>query len=127
MSEEKPYTAGGLTRVINATRYSMQGIASAWENEAAFRQEFMMAVVLIPLGLWLGENGVERALLVGGVLLVLLVELLNSALENVVDRFGDEHHVLAGRAKDQGSAAVMVAILILVACWALILFPRLLD
>jgi diacylglycerol kinase (ATP) len=113
---------GGITRIIQASGYSWQGLRSAWRHEAAFRQEIWLALLLVPLGLYLGDGGVEKALLVASVLLVPLVELLNSALEAVVDRFGGEQHELSGRAKDQGSAAVTVAILITITVWGLVLF-----
>ena len=112
---------GGFTRIINASRYSWQGLRAAWRHEAAFRQEIWLAVVLVPLGLYLGNGGVEKALLVSSVLLLPLVELLNSALEAVVDRLGEEHHELSGRAKDMGSAAVGVAILVMIVVWVLLL------
>jgi diacylglycerol kinase (ATP) len=117
-------TSGGLTRIARAFRYSFQGLRAAFRHEAAFRQELMLAFPLLPLGLWLGEGGVERALLVGSWLLVLIVELLNSAMEATVDRFGPEHHALSGRAKDMGSAAVMLSICLAMLVWTLILVPR---
>ena len=116
--------ATGIRRLINATRYSWQGLAAAARHEAAFRQELLLAVVLLPLGLWLGANGVERALLAGGVLLVLIVELLNSGVEAAVDRISAEHHELAKRAKDYGSAAVMLSLVLTGGVWALVLLPR---
>lgn len=112
----------GLKRILQAAVYSWQGMAAAYRYEEAFRQETWLAVMLIPVGLWLGESGVEKALLVGTTLLVLLVEILNSALEAVVDRFGGDLHDLSGRAKDMGSAAVFIAIVILVVVWMLVLF-----
>ena len=112
----------GIARIIKATGYSWQGLRAAWRNEAAFREEVLLALVLLPLGLWLGDGGVEKALLVASVLLLLLVELLNSAVEAVVDRFGGEWHELSGRAKDMASAAVALAILRLAATWILVLF-----
>ncbi len=87
-------TSGGLTRILRAFGYSLQGLRAAFRHEAAFRQELVLAVLLLPLGLWLGEGGVERALLAGSWVLVLIVELLNSAIEATVDRFGPEHHEL---------------------------------
>jgi diacylglycerol kinase (ATP) len=117
--------ATGLRRILNATRYSLEGIAAAARHEAAFRQELLLAAVLVPLGLWLGADGVERALLAGSVLMVLVVELLNSAVEAVVDRASPEHHELAKRAKDYGSAAVMVALAVTGLVWVLLLLPRL--
>ena len=112
----------GLTRIIKATQYSWQGICAAYRHEAAFRQEIWLCLALLPLGIYLGENGAERALLVASVALIPLIEIVNSAIEAVVDRFGDEHHELSGRAKDMGSAAVMLAIGIAAAVWGLILF-----
>jgi diacylglycerol kinase (ATP) len=117
--------ATGLRRLINATRNSLEGLAAAMRHEAAFRQELLLAAVLVPLGLWLGENGVERALLVGTVLMMLVVELLNSAIEAVVDRVSLENHELAKRAKDYGSAAVMMALAATAAVWLSLLLPRL--
>lgn len=114
----------GLTRIIKAAGYSMAGLKAAFVNEAAFRQELALSAVMIPAGLWLGQSGVERALLVGSLLLVLMVELLNSGIEAVVDRFGGEHHTLSGRAKDIGSAAVFVALLNVGVVWGLVLFAR---
>jgi diacylglycerol kinase (ATP) len=114
----------GLTRVIKAAGYSMAGLKAAFVNEAAFRQELALSVIMIPAGLWLGQTGVERALLVGSLLLVLMVELLNSGIEAVVDRFGGEHHTLSGRAKDIGSAAVFVALFNVLVVWGLVLFTR---
>ncbi|CAG0999043.1 undecaprenol kinase [Burkholderiales bacterium] len=117
----------GLHRLINAFRYSRDGLAAVWRNEAAFRQEVGLALIAIPLGLWLGRDGTERALLVGSLLLVLVVELLNSAVEAVVDRVSEERHELSKRAKDAGSAAVLVALVFTVAVWGLILVPRYLS
>ncbi len=111
----------GIKRIIRAGGYSWSGLCAAFRHEAAFRQELALCLLLIPLGLWLGETGVERALLVGSLLLVLMVELLNSAVEAVVDRIGAEPHELSGRAKDLGSAAVFVALLNVVVIWALVL------
>ncbi|HOP16519.1 MAG: diacylglycerol kinase [Gammaproteobacteria bacterium] len=116
---------GGLTRIIRAFGYSFQGFYACYRYEAAFRQETLVAAVLVPLGLWLGGNGVERSLLVGSWLLVMIVELLNSAIEATVDRFGPGQHELSGRAKDIGSAAVFLAISLATAVWGLILVPRL--
>ena len=112
----------GIVRIIRATRYSWQGIRAAYRHEEAFRQETWLCLVLVPLGLYLGDGGVEKALLAASVLLLPLVEILNSALEAVVDRVGEERHELSGRAKDMGSAAVALAILVMVLVWGLILF-----
>jgi diacylglycerol kinase (ATP) len=126
MESESPFKGKtGLQRVLNATRYSLEGFAAAARHEDAFRQELMLAVILVPLGLWLGNGGVERALLVGSVLLVLVVELLNSAVEATVDRVSLEDHRLAKRAKDLGSAAVMMSLVMVAAVWLVILLPRL--
>ncbi len=114
--------ATGLTRVFNAAGYSWLGLKAAFKYEAAFRQELALCVTLVPVGLWLGDTGVERALLIGSLLLVLIVELLNSAIEAVVDRFGGEYHELSGRAKDIGSAAVFIALLNVFVMWALVIF-----
>ena len=116
---------GGLTRIIRAFGYSFQGFRACYRHEAAFRQEALVAAALLPLGLWLGDSGAERSLLVGSWLLVMIVELLNSAIEATVDRFGPEHHKLSGRAKDIGSASVFLAISLAVLVWGLILLPRL--
>ena len=113
--------ATGLTRLVRAFGYSLRGLAAAFRHEAAFRQELAATLVLVPLALWLGENGVERALLAGSWLLVPVVELLNSGLEAIVDRASPEHHELAGRAKDMGSAAVLLAIGLAGLVWALVL------
>jgi len=111
----------GLQRLLNATRYSFSGLAEAARHEDAFRQELMLAAVLVPLGLWLGASGVERALLAGSVLLVPVVELLNSAVEAALDRVSAEEHPLAKRAKDYGSAAVMLSLVNVAAVWLLVL------
>ena len=111
-------------RILKATQWSLQGLRAAWLHESSFRLEVYLLVVLGPLGLWLGANGVERALLVGSCMLVLSVELLNSAVEAVIERYGAEFHELAGRAKDMGSAAVFVVMLNVVLTWGLILAPR---
>ena len=113
--------ASGFKRIIAATQYSWRGLRAAYKHEAAFREELWASVILIPLGFWLGQNGVEKALLIGTVLLLPLVEILNSAIEAVVDRIGEGHHELSGRAKDMGSAAVAIAILLLIVVWILVL------
>ena len=111
-----------LLRLIKAFGYSFRGLRAAFVNEAAFRQEVILSLVLIPLGLWLGATGLERALLAGSVLLVMIVELLNSGIEAVVDRFGDDLHELSARAKDIGSAGVLLSLVNLLFIWALVLF-----
>lgn len=112
----------GITRIVKATRYSWQGLRAAYRHEEAFRQETWLCILLIPLGLYLGTGGVEKALLVASVLLLPLVEILNSALEALVDRVGEERHDLSGRAKDMGSAAVALAIVVMFSVWGLVLF-----
>lgn len=114
----------GLRRIVNATLFSLAGLRAAWQHEAAFRQELMLAVVLIPAGIWLGRTAVERSLLIGSCLLVLIVELLNSAVEAIVDRVGLEPHPLSGRAKDLGSAAVFVSLALVLVVWGLIAWSR---
>jgi diacylglycerol kinase (ATP) len=111
----------GLTRVFKAFGYSMAGLKAAWFNEAAFRQEVLLCFVLIPLAFWLGENGIERALLISSLFLVLLTELLNSAIEAVADRICQEEHPLIKQAKDIGSAAVFIALCYSVVVWALVI------
>jgi diacylglycerol kinase (ATP) len=114
----------GIRRIFNATFYSLAGLRAAWQHEAAFRQEVMLAVVLVPTGIWLGRNAVERSLLIGSCLLVLIVELLNSGLEAIVDRVGLEPHRLSGQAKDLGSAAVFVSLALVLVIWGLIAWER---
>lgn len=114
----------GVTRLLRACGASWRGLSGAFRDEAAFRQELAFAAVVIPLGLWLGRSGLERALLIAPVLFILVVELINSAIEATVDRIGFEHHVLAGLAKDIGSAAVFVSFVLLGAVWLLVLFGR---
>ena len=111
----------GLTRVRNALDYSLQGIRAAFRHEDAFRQEIVLAVVLIPVALLLEDTGIGRALLIGSILLVLIVELLNSAVEATVDRISFEDHNLAKRAKDIGSAAVFISLINVVVTWTLVL------
>src|SRR4030081_2475068 len=111
----------GITRLLRAFGYSFQGIRHTWREEAAFRQEVTLALVVIPAGLYLGQSGVERALLVSPMLLILVVEILNSAVEAVEDRSGRGRHPLAGMAKDMGSAAVMLSFILLGTVWLLVL------
>lgn len=116
----------GLKRVIAALGYSRQGLASAYRFEAAFRQELWLALVLVPFALWLDLSLTHTLWLLVSLVMVLIVELLNSAIEAVVDRIGPEHHELAGRAKDMGSAAVLLTLLLAVLVWGLILADHLL-
>jgi diacylglycerol kinase (ATP) len=113
----------GLTRLWNALGYSRDGIAAAWQNEAAFREEILLAAITVPLAFYLGRTGVERALLLGSIILILIVEILNSAVEAVVDKASPEKHELAKRAKDMGSAAVLFSLINAAAVWACILWP----
>jgi len=114
----------GLRRIINATFFSMAGFRAAWRDEAAFRQELLLCVVLIPSAFLLGRTAVERSLLIGSCLIVLIVELLNTGIENVVDRFGEERHRLSGQAKDLGSAAVFTSLVLTLVIWSLIAWER---
>jgi diacylglycerol kinase (ATP) len=114
----------GILRVMRALGASANGLAGAFREEAAFRQELALAALVIPLALWLGHSGVERALLIAPMLLILIVELLNSAIEATVDRIGLERHKLAGLAKDIGSAAVFMSFVLLTAVWLLVLLGR---
>jgi diacylglycerol kinase (ATP) len=115
------YKPRGFTRLLRAFGSSARGLAGAFRDEAAFRQELAFTAVVIPLGLWLGHSGIERALLVAPALLILIVELLNSAIEATVDRIGLERHALAGLAKDIGSAAVLMSFVLLTVVWLLVL------
>ena len=117
----------GLLRIWFATRNSAAGVVAAWHHESAFRQELLLALLMVPAGLWLGRSWVERALLAGSVLLVLIVELLNSGLEAAVDRISLDLHELSGRAKDYGSAAVLLALLLCGCIWAGAIGERLLS
>ncbi len=110
----------GITRIVNALGYSMQGLAAAWKYEAAFRQEVVLGILLIPAACWLATNATELILLIASVFWVWMAELANSALEAVVDRTGVEHHELAGRAKDIGSALVLVSLVLVVVVWGII-------
>ncbi|MEX6230093.1 diacylglycerol kinase [Providencia hangzhouensis] len=114
----------GFTRVIKAAGYSLKGLKAAWVNEAAFRQESVAAIIAIFIAFYLDISYIDRILLVSSVVLVAIVELLNSAIEAVVDRIGSEYHELSGRAKDIGSAAVFVSIALALFIWALVLWQR---
>ena len=114
----------GIDRIVRATGYSMQGLAAAYRGESAFRQEFWAALILLPAAFWLGQSWFEVGLLVGSVLLVLIVELLNSGIEAVVDRVSYELHDLSKRAKDFGSAAVMISIVWCAGVWLAALYHR---
>ena len=123
-----PYkSTGGLRRVLRACRYSLQGLGAALKYEAAFRQELALVVVLVPAAIWLGRDTTEVLLLLFSMLLVLVTELLNSAVEALADALSVETHPLLGRAKDLGSAAVMLALLCSAGLWAHVLIGRLLE
>jgi len=113
-----------IGHIINAFRYSYAGLESAWKNELAFRGEVVVATIMIPLGIWLGRAAVEQALLIASILLILLTELLNSALEAVVDRIGPERHELSKRAKDMGSAAAFISMVTAALVWIVIALDR---
>ncbi|MBW2609940.1 MAG: diacylglycerol kinase [Deltaproteobacteria bacterium] len=114
----------GISRLIRAFWYSIDGLKAAWKNEEAFRLEIIAALLVIPAGLWLGTTATQRALLIGIYLIILITELINSAIEAIVDRMGPERHVLSGRAKDLGSAAVFVSIFAGVVVWGIIAYER---
>jgi diacylglycerol kinase (ATP) len=111
-------------RFIKAGIYSWQGLSAAFRHEEAFRQELLLFLVLAPVGIWLGDTGIERALMVGSLILVLIIELINSAIEAVVDRHGSEFHELSGRAKDIGSAAVMLSMINVALVWGFIIYDQ---
>jgi diacylglycerol kinase (ATP) len=113
----------GPIRLWNALGYSRDGLAAAWQNEAAFREELLLAAITIPLAFYLGHSGTERALMAGSIILILIVEILNSAVEAVVDKASPEKNVLAKRAKDMGSAAVLLSLLNAAIVWACLLWP----
>ncbi|MBZ9559252.1 MULTISPECIES: diacylglycerol kinase [unclassified Modicisalibacter] len=115
----------GWRHLIHSTRYSLKGFKAAFRHESAFRQELLLCVLLVPLAWWIARTPVEWLLLVGSCVLVLVVELLNSAVETVVDRIGPEHHVLSGRAKDIGSAAVMLSLIMAGLTWGVMIWQRL--
>ncbi len=114
----------GIGRIMRAAVYSAQGLGHAVRHEAAFRQELALTIVLSPVAFWLGQTVAERALLIGTLLMVLIVELLNSAIEAAVDRHGEEHHELSGQAKDMGSAAVFISLLVVVLVWGAVVYER---
>jgi diacylglycerol kinase (ATP) len=115
----------GVSRIVHAARYSIEGLTSAYRSESAFRQEFWLATALLPASFWLGRGWVEVSLLLGSVVLVLIVELLNSAVEATVDRISLELHDLSKRAKDYGSAAVMLALVLCAGIWLVAIWNRL--
>ncbi|WP_130472840.1 diacylglycerol kinase [Candidatus Magnetaquicoccus inordinatus] len=114
----------GWQRIVRATLYSLQGLKAAWQNEAAFRQELLLVVLLTPLALQIGHNATQKILLLASLFIVLITELLNSAIEATVDRGGTEFHPLAGQAKDIGSAAVFISLLLVVVTWSLVIWEN---
>ncbi len=115
----------GIDRLVHAMRYSIDGLAAAYRGESAFRQEFWLVVVMTPVGLWLGSSWIERSLLLGSLVLVMIVELLNSGIEAAIDRISFDHHELSKRAKDYASAAVLIALLLCGGIWLSALWVRL--
>ena len=114
--------ATGIKRIVDAAGYSMRGLAAAFKHESAFRQELALAVILAPIAFYVGQSNVERSILIASLLLVLIVELLNSSIAAIVDRIGSEHHEISGRAKDIGSAAVFVSLANVAIIWGIIIF-----
>lgn len=114
----------GIRRILRATKFSAQGLAQAWRHEAAFRQEIALTLLLAPIAVWLGRTAVERALLISVCLIVIIVELVNSAIEAAIDRHGAEHHELSGRAKDLGSAAVFISLVLVLLVWSAVSYER---
>ncbi|WP_299017019.1 diacylglycerol kinase [uncultured Photobacterium sp.] len=114
----------GLYRLYKASGYSIQGFKAAWKYESAIRQEVIMLMILIPIALIFGQSAIEKSLLIASIVLVLIVELLNAAIEAVVDRVGSEYHELSGRAKDIGSCAVLVTLILAASVWTLILLTN---
>lgn len=114
----------GFTRIIKAAGYSRKGVRAAWINEAAFRQEGVAVLLAVIIACWLDVDAITRVLLISSVMLVMIVEILNSAIEAVVDRIGSEYHELSGRAKDMGSAAVLIAIIVAVITWCILLWSH---
>ncbi len=119
---KSPHT--GLSRVWYALGYSWKGLKASWQYEAAFRQELLLCIVLVPVAFWVGQTVLEVVALLAVLLLVLIVELLNSALESVVDRISDDYHKLSGRAKDQGSAAVLFTIGLAALVWVGVMYQN---
>ena len=117
--------AVGFIRIVKAAGYSWQGLRAAWRHEAAFRQEAIAALIAIVVACWLDVDTITRVLMIGAVVFVIIVEILNSPIESVVDRIGPEHHPLAGRAKDMGSAAVLLSIILAVFVWIALLWSHL--
>ena len=124
MADSYGHLPRGPLGILRAALWSLQGLRAAWLHESSFRLEVYLFIILAPAGWLLGQPGVERALLIGSCLLVIAMELMNSSMEAVIERYGAEHHELAGRAKDMGSAAVFVLMMNVILVWAVILGPR---
>lgn len=124
MADSYGHLPRGPAGVMRAALWSLKGLRAAWLHESSFRLEVCLFVLLAPAGWLLGQTAVERALLIGSCMLVIAMELMNSSMETVIERYGAEHHELAGRAKDMGSAAVFVLMMNVILVWALILGPR---
>lgn len=122
MSKYRQQSIYSVRRIVNALVFALQGLRIAWKHEAAFRQEVVACFLLLPLAFWLADNTIQFSLLVGSMLLVLIVEILNSAIEAVVDRIGPEKHELSGNAKDLGGAAVLLAIVLAMLVWSGVIF-----
>ncbi|MCK5889197.1 MAG: diacylglycerol kinase [Methylococcales bacterium] len=114
--------ATGFKRIANALCFSMAGLKATWKNEEAFRQEVVVLAILTPMALWVTDNRIEQLLLIASIVLILIIELINSAIEAVVDRISSEHHELSGIAKDTGSAAVFIAMILAAVTWLSLLF-----
>ncbi|AKH68641.1 diacylglycerol kinase [Spongiibacter sp. IMCC21906] len=115
----------GFSRIAAATEYSIKGLRAAWHHEEAFRQEAIFALIMLPLAFWLGQGATQTGLLIASVVLLVVVELINSAIEAAIDRIGSERHPLSGQAKDIGSAAVMITLLLCFTVWGLVIAERL--
>jgi diacylglycerol kinase (ATP) len=124
MNEQRIPKNTGLQRILRATVYSLQGLKAAWKSEAAFRQELLLALFLAPVAIAIGHNATQQVLLLATLFIVVITELLNSAIEATVDRIGSEQHPLSGQAKDIGSAAVFVSLLLLLTTWGLIVWEN---
>ncbi|MCB1531105.1 MAG: diacylglycerol kinase [Rhodospirillales bacterium] len=122
MEKKIPEKQKGVTRLAKALTHSINGFKACFRTEEAFRQEVALAALLLPAGLWLGENGLEKSLLAGSVFIVLIVEMLNTAVERAIDRISLDHHPLSGEAKDMGSSAVLLSLILMGAVWTLVLF-----
>ena len=117
-------SASGLTRLIRALGYSLKGLRAGWRHEEAFRQEVVLAALLLPLVFWIGRNPIDYAILISTLFIVLITELMNSGIEALTDRIGEERHELSGRAKDLASAAVFLALVLMIVVWVCVAYAR---